>query len=204
MNWSATRPRLYRDIHTVGGIYVTLLLALQAISGALIADLFPVQMLLGRWLGSAENAATTVASMPAVQPPRIGANTARDIALGVHPSSTVVLVVFPNSLSNFYSVRLYPTDQPKTRYTRQVLIDPATGSIVRTFDPAQQSPARRFFGAWMIWMHNGQFFGLSGRVLLVATGLVLALLFPSGLYIWLRRRPARLRGRVHEPRHRSS
>ena len=83
-------------------------------------------------------------------------------------------------------------------------VAPATGSIVRTFDPARQSPARRFFGAWMIWMHNGQFFGLSGRVLLVATGLVLALLFPSGLYVWLRRRPARLRGRVHEPRHRSS
>lgn len=196
LNWSAPRPRLYRDIHTVGGIYVALLLVVQATSGALVANLFPVQDLIRQLLGSSETAAPSAAPQPAGPTPRITANAARDIALTVHPGSAVVMLVFPNPLSNFYSVRLYPTDQPRTRFTRQVLIDPATGNIVRSFDPALQSLARRFFGQWMIWMHNGQFFGLAGRVLLVATGLILTLLFPSGLYIWLRRRPARRRGRL--------
>lgn len=182
---SAAKPRLFREIHTVGGIYVTLFLAQQACSGALVADLFPVQTVIRSLFGQSFAWPPSDIGAETVTP--ITANAARDVALALHPNSDIVQLVFPNALFKYYSIRLYPTDQPKTRFTRQVFIDPKTGKIVLTFDPSGQSFFRRLSGLWMIWIHNGQFFGLPGRLILVATGLMLTLLFPTGLYLWLRK-----------------
>jgi uncharacterized iron-regulated membrane protein len=44
---------------------------------------------------------------------------------------------------------------------------------------------------WMIWIHNGNFFGLPGKIIILIGGLGLGTLFPTGLYIWWRKRPSR-------------
>lgn len=183
---SAARPMFYRDLHTVGGIYVALFLAVQASSGAMVADYFAASTFVSGLFGKAP-----VFALPAPPPPGalpIGVNRARDIALAQHPASRVVLISLPNPGNPFYSVRLFPLDQPKTRFTRQYVIAPADGAIVMAFDPTIQSPFQKFVGLWMIWIHNGRFFGVVGQGVLVLAGSMLTLLFPTGAYLWLRRR----------------
>ncbi|MBB5684996.1 PepSY-associated TM helix domain-containing protein [Sphingobium boeckii] len=181
------RPMMYRNIHTVGGIYVALFLLVQGVSGALAANLFPAQMAIAAMFAPKQSA--PISPPPSAAPPKpMAANRARDIAIAHHPDSAIIQVQFPAPGFNLYSVRLFPRDQPKTQFTRQYMMDATSGTIVMDFDPANQGAFQKFFGAWMIWIHNGRFFGVIGQVILIAAGTMLALLFPTGAYMWLRKR----------------
>jgi uncharacterized iron-regulated membrane protein len=91
---------------------------------------------------------------------------------------------------------LYPDDEPISIYTRQVYLHAGTAQIVGRFDPDRQPWTDSLFGVWLIWFHNGGMLGLPGNILNVAAGLILASLFPTGIYIWWRKRPARVRRRT--------
>jgi uncharacterized iron-regulated membrane protein len=67
---------------------------------------------------------------------------------------------------------------------------------VGRFDPDRQPWTDSLFGVWLIWFHNGGMLGLPGRILNIAAGLILASLFPTGLYIWWRKRASRVRRRA--------
>src|SRR6185503_9932450 len=133
---------------------------------------------------------------PRARPPvdRLGidANRARDVALAAYPDSHVVMINFPLAPGAPYSVRLYPTTLDKSRHMRQVVVG-QSGDIVMRFDPDLLPQPQRLLNLWMIWIHNGVFFATPGRVLLIFGGLILATLFPTGLYIWMRKRPSRKR-----------
>ena len=186
IRFKAPAPMFLRDLHIAGGVYVALFLIMQAATGALVVHYIPAKRLI---------ASLTTGAPPRPAPPRqpgaagapVSVNTARDIALAHHPKSSVVQVVFPSPAFDAFSVRLFPTDQPKTQFTRQYLISRSTGRVMMAFDPTFRSPADRLLGSWMVWIHDGNFFGLIGRMILVPTGLMLGLLFPTGLYLYLRR-----------------
>lgn len=187
LNIRAPTPKLMRDIHMVVGVYIALFLGLQTLSGAAINNYFPVS----RWVEGLFTASKPVspfaARPPAHEGPGIGANEARDIALAIHPASDPLYVQFPVAGRPNWSVRLFPRDQSKTRHLRQALITP-TGEVVYTFDPDAIPYPGRIPMAFSIWIHNGQFWGLPGRLIVLLTGLCLTLFFPTGLYLWLRRR----------------
>lgn len=189
IDFSSPTPKLVRDIHMVAGIYVALFLLIQATSGSLINTYFP----LSQWVSSkfapampmpAKNAAPP-APMPMLPP--ITANRARDIGVAVHPASDAVQIVFPLPNNPTYSVRIFPRDQAVTRHLRQTMMT-ASGQTLFVFDPDTIPLPGRVFMAFTIWIHNGQFWGPAGRVIVLLTGIVLTTMFPTGLYMWLRRR----------------
>jgi uncharacterized iron-regulated membrane protein len=123
--------------------------------------------------------------------PLISANQARDTALADHPASDVVMIMFPRTGRDQYSVRMYPRDEAKARHTRQIEIDARSGAIIRRIDPDLVPVGQAFMNLWMIWIHKGQFLGWPGRMIVLCTGLALIAFFPTGLYIWSRKRRAR-------------
>jgi uncharacterized iron-regulated membrane protein len=52
---------------------------------------------------------------------------------------------------------------------------------------------------FLLWQHNGEAFGLPGRLAILLSGLSLPLLYVTGLRIWWRKRraPRRVRHREH-------
>jgi uncharacterized iron-regulated membrane protein len=71
------------------------------------------------------------------------------------------------------------------------MIDATTGRIQFVFDPDKIPMPYRVPMAFTIWIHNGQFWGLPGRLIALMTGLTLTVLFPTGFYIWYRQRKSR-------------
>lgn len=195
---SSSTPRLIRDSHTVFGIYAVVVITWLGLSATLIcyggalreaADWVfrggkPAQVFEGTAL--APPVAETAASF-------VSLNRARDVALTDHPASDVVLIRMPKTPAARISFRLYPLDEPVTLYTRQVYVDAGSGVIAGRFDPKRQPWADSFFGLWLIWFHNGTMLGDVGRIFNVFAGVTLVSLFPTGVYIWWKKRPSRLR-----------
>ncbi len=199
---SAAAPRLIRDGHTVFGFYATLFIGWLSLSavflcyGGLMREAADWILRAGKPAQNFESTALTVekSSPPATQ--MISFNTARDTALTEHANSDVVLIRMPKSAAGRITFRLYPTDQDLTVYTRQVYVDAGSGEIVGRFDPARQPWSDSLFGLWLIWFHNGTMLGDVGRVFNIFAGVVLASLFPTGIYIWWKKRRARMPKRV--------
>ncbi len=184
---SSSKPRLIRDFHTVIGIYVALIIAFQATTGALVADWFQVRTFV---LGFFEPP-MPFAPPPAVPETRVTANQARDAALALYPDHDTTMIELPRNPGGIYNVRLFPRTADKTDHMRQALVSGLSGKVVRVFDPDQVSLPARIMNLWMIWIHNGNFFQLPGKIVILIGGLGLGTLFPTGLYIWWRKRPSR-------------
>jgi len=49
------------------------------------------------------------------------------------------------------------------------------------------------FLAWQFPLHNGEAFGLTGRIAVFVAGIIPALLYISGIFIWWKKRKGRSR-----------
>lgn len=192
---SSPTPRLIRDGHTVFGIYATVFIGWLGLSAAMICYGSSLRSAVD-WVLRGGKPAQVFEGVALAAPvvgggPIVSMNAARDTALTDHPASDVVLIRMPKSASSRISFRLYPLDEPVTLYTRQVYIDAATGAIAGRFDPKRQPWSDSLFGLWLIWFHNGTMLGDAGRAFNIFAGSVLASLFPTGLYIWWKKRGSR-------------
>lgn len=189
---SSPGPRLIRDMHTVFGAYALVVIGWLSLTAALICYETPLRNLANAILGEERSAPISVPRSSEF----VSVNTARDIALTEYPNSDVVLIRMAKTPQGRMVFRLYPDDEPISIYTRQVYLHAGTAQIVGRFDPDRQPWTDSLFGVWLIWFHNGGMLGLPGNILNVAAGLILASLFPTGIYIWWRKRPARVRRRT--------
>ncbi len=178
-------PRLMRDMHNVAGMYFLIVLAMICITGLTI--IFPRQAQVVAELFMPAPA-TDQFSLSEPLGPRISLQDGADVVEAAYPGAVPTLIGVPTGERGVYSFRIEPADLDYTVYTSVVYIDQYTGEIVSAFDPVTQSAARSLIGLWSIYSHNGQMFGMIGRLLVLGSGLAIAVLFGTGLYIWLRKR----------------
>jgi uncharacterized iron-regulated membrane protein len=70
----------------------------------------------------------------------------------------------------------------------QVFIEPYTGEVLAVRDPQKFTFADHFI-AWQFPLHNGEAFGLVGRLIVFGMGLTPTVLYVTGCIVWWRRRP---------------
>ncbi len=70
---------------------------------------------------------------------------------------------------------------------RCVVVDRYSGEIVHVQSP-ERGTAGDYFIQWQWPMHSGQIFGMTGRWIVFASGLICPLLFVTGWYLWWRKR----------------
>ncbi|MEQ8507415.1 MAG: PepSY-associated TM helix domain-containing protein [Rhodospirillaceae bacterium] len=186
---SSSGPRLVRDAHTVFGAYALVVIGWLSFTAALICYEVPLRNFSNYLMGADPH---RPASMPMART-FIPLNEARDVALAEYPHSDIVLIRMAKTPQDRLVFRLYPDDMPISIYTRQLSVHAGTAKIVGRFDPEAQPWTDSLFGVWLLWFHNGGMLGLPGKLLNVAAGLTLASLFPTGIYIWWRKRPSRVR-----------
>lgn len=99
----------------------------------------------------------------------------------------------PASHGGVFEVALRQPGEVQRSYGRtQVFIDRYSGQVTAVIDPHQSTAADAFFAA-QFPLHNGEAFGLAGRILVFVSGLAPAFLYVSGLMLWWRKRRARRR-----------
>ncbi len=81
----------------------------------------------------------------------------------------------------------YPEDHTPLGRTN-LLIDPYSGAVLWKQTSRSATTTTRFFRQWNHELHTGDFFGLTGRILLCVMSLVLPVLAVTGPLFWFRKR----------------
>lgn len=183
----AGRPRQVYDLHRLAGMYPLLLSMLLALTGVVLA-----------WPEVIEPAIARVSLPLTVAPPRatpaapgqafIGIDAALQRAHERFPEGVPRWVDTPEATSGTYRIRLQQPGEPSERFPRTLVwIDAWRGEVLAVRD-ARLHGAGDTLLAWVHPLHNGEAFGLTGRILACAAGLVPLLLMVTGVLRWLDRR----------------
>ncbi len=195
-NWRRIiRPKLVGNarsrmtlVHRAIGVLVGPVLIILAITGAGMNWTPAIKSaLVGAGLAEAAAAAAD-----SEQAPRLGPDGALDAARRRFPDAEFTSVTLPAKGSAIYAVRLR---QPREAHAifgmTNVLVDGVTGEILSVTDPRQSKAGDKVL-EWLFAIHNGEFLGLAGRLVVLLTGGALFLLCLLGGASWWRRpRPRR-------------
>jgi uncharacterized iron-regulated membrane protein len=124
---------------------------------------------------------------------------ALDRALQIFPDAQWVRVMMPTRHEPTYTVRMHQPGETRAWLgTTSVVVDGYSGELLGTYDPLTAPLSNRIFDA--IWsFHNGELFGLTGRILAVVIGVALPFLYVVGLWRWLLIKRKRLKSTVTAP-----
>ena len=112
------------------------------------------------------------------------------MALSRYPQATVRWLELPNGSEGVYKITLRQPAEPSKRFPKtSVWVDPWQGEILAERDGLRLSAGDVFF-AWMHPLHNGEALGLSGRLGVALSGILLLGLLLTGLWRWQDRRRA--------------
>lgn len=180
----STLPRLVRDLHNVLGMYFLVAFIAICVTGLMIVFPGPSAKVVELFFDAPE---TQPFSVSEPQETTISLQEAADVVQRDYPGAIPTLIGMPSTPGSVYSFRIEPAGLDYTLYTSVIYIDQYTGDIVSTFDPVTQPTARSLIGLWSIYTHNGQIIGLPGRLLMFGAGIAFAVLFGTGVYIWLKK-----------------
>jgi uncharacterized iron-regulated membrane protein len=195
----AGRYRFHLDLHRAGGLWFWVVLLVLASSG--VAMNLPEQVarplvsLFSTLKPSLEERAAARAHEPA-GPPKlsfeaaIAAASYAAAASGLDPSP---LYVFHEAEAGAYGLGFPPRGgDGKTGLGASFLyVDDRTGAVIDR-DIAGRGSAGDIYLQSQYQLHTGRILGLPGRILVFVSGLLVALLSFTGVYVWLRKRRAAL------------
>lgn len=182
------------DLHRATGIYGVALLLVMSGTGIFMAlpdytepavEVFsPITPRTG-----------TIASNGSGDAVDIGVDAAVGIARNRLPGAIVTGVGIPHREAGTYRVALNEPAHPRVSAGRSyVRVDRHTGEVRATRSWAGMTAADRFLD-WQLPLHNGEAFGLVGRLIVFVTGLLPLALLVTGFLIWRHKRDAAYRRR---------
>lgn len=180
------------DLHVLSGVYGLLVLATLAFTGTMLALPDVARAAVAR-LSPLTPAFGAPAGLLAAGEP--GLSLADAIAIGrTHfPGAELRWVETAGHAGTPVSLRFHRPGEPGRRFARnQVWIDPGTGAVVALRDTRDNSSGDSFMD-WMHPLHNGEAFGLIGRILACVGGLLPTVLLLTGWLRWRHKRSARRR-----------
>jgi uncharacterized iron-regulated membrane protein len=133
---------------------------------------------------------TVYSAIPMPGAKRITADQAVSAALVVFPTAKLRWIEAPITLEDVYVLRLQQPDEPSQRFPKTfVWIDQFSGEVLASRDALKQSSADVFFD-WLHPLHNGEAFGLAGRLFAFLTGCLPVALLLTGWIRWRQKRKA--------------
>lgn len=179
----ASVHRFNFDLHKTFGFYGSLVLLIVLVSG--LEMVFPnyVDGLIKVFSHSALKSNTPVS---------IPTDTSESISLAQvvattekrFPDGAYKWIFFPQGRQDAYRVvKRSPEEVNRTRPRRTLWIDQYSGKILQERDPIADSSGDVFL-QWLYPLHNGEAFGVAGRIIIAITGLVPMVLYITGVIIW--------------------
>lgn len=175
---SGTVRRVF-DLHVLGGLY----------GGVVLLPLLVTGVVLERpdWFGAPPHHGHLD---PGGGAPVISADQALAVARARFPQAEPRWVDVPPVDGGIFQVRLHQPGEPGRRFPKTTVWVGCDGAVLAVQDARERS-ARDAFFAWQHPLHNGEAFGLAGRILVAMAGLGPALLLVTGIIRWRQKRRAR-------------
>ena len=189
---AAWKRRIY-DLHAKPGVYALLLVVTLTASGLLLVVPSWFTPSIDRLSPLSRLYQASKRSQPVE--PRISADEAIRIARDRFPGADVRWLHTPAPEQAVWRIQMRQSGEPNQRFPRtNVWIDAVTGEILATRDPQQNSAGDTLMD-WLHPLHNGEAFGLPGRIIAFACGFLPLLAFVTGFIRWRHKvRPAAARG----------
>lgn len=191
---SANATRLMYDLHKTMGAYAAVVLLVIAFSGVYM--IFPqyVKPLIGMALPITETAPVGASMKSANGNIRIDIDEVAAIANDRFPRADLQRIYFPTAADDVYRVIMrHPDEVRRTSGITQVWIDSSyDGTVLAAQEPKTMTSGQAFV-SWMFPLHNGEAFGLPGRIIVLVAGFMPFILYVTGLIVWWRKRKARIR-----------
>ena len=185
---AGSRQRRHYDLHKLAGVTGAVVLLVLAATGAALA--------LPTWVEPPLARLSAPLPMPAPKAtlqaglPLLTLDQALARARAHWPESVPRWVDTPPAGSAIVRLRLWLPGGPSERFPRSYLwIHAQTGQVLAERDARRQSAGDAVL-AWLHPLHNGEAFGLPGRVLACVAGLLPLLLMVTGVQRWADRRRA--------------
>lgn len=185
---AAPARRVY-DLHKLGGVSGALLLAILAVTGVMLDE--------PSWFDPAIDAVSTLHRHPKLQTvrpagaERLPVDAAVAVARTRFPMAEPRWVETPADDAGTFRVQMYQAGEPGRRFPKtQVWVDPWNGAVLAVRD-ARADGAGDTVLAWLHPLHSGEALGMPGRLLVLVSGFVPALLFVTGVIRWRQKARAR-------------
>jgi uncharacterized iron-regulated membrane protein len=192
--WKTPSQKLY-GWHRAIGLISAVVLLIVALTGAYIVFQVQVDSAAARLLPfHRPYIARAVAAMPVI---RVSPQSAYQEAQELFPTARFESVVLPTPDQPVYTVRLRQPGESRVWIgTTSVVIDPVTGRVLDRYD-ALHAPLANWLSDAAYPVHIGEIMGLPGRLLILLSGLSLAVLGVIGLAAWWRKqKPTRRQARA--------
>jgi len=193
INYRVGRTRLNFDLHRVSGISVALVLLVVGFSGVYM--IFPEYVKpLVQLFSPLTEFPKDLKSMPLPDRPPLTPSQAIAAADTAFPNAELTYISLTSmGPEGVYAVyKRQPGEVRKSNGSSIVWVDQYRGDTLHVRDPRIMSVGDKFL-LWQFPLHNGEAFGLPGRLVILITGLSLPLLYVTGLFIWWRKRRAHKR-----------
>jgi uncharacterized iron-regulated membrane protein len=128
---------------------------------------------------------------PGVVP--VSADAAANIALGHLPGASIRWIETPSSERAVWRIQLRQEGEPNRRFPRtNVWIDASSSQILGIRDPRKNSAGDTLID-WLHPLHNGEAFGLAGRIIVLVCGFLPLLVLVTGIVRWRHKTSQRLK-----------
>jgi len=179
---------LSRNLHYTFGFYGSLVLAMLAFTGIVLA--FPEAGRVGVGLFASVSPSARGVQAAESAGGLIEPDDAAAIALAQFGKASVASVGFPAGPRGVYRIALREPGDDSERGTAVVFVDPRSGKVLRQVDRATQTSGDAFL-AFQRPLHEGDALGAAGRIVISVVGLLPALFVVTGSMMWLRSRRRR-------------
>lgn len=189
VRWRGGTRRAAVDLHRAGGFWTAAFLLLAAATGIALA--------FTEWTAATVYRAAGTSPPPKPKAPKPPSDasilplgnllTRADAAL---PGGVVRRVTFPGKAGQPLVVRKRFPGEAHPNGINYIYLDPATGAVLRVDAAARAGGPRRLLDA-RYPLHIGRWGGTATRLLHAAGGLMPAVLYATGVYLWWTKRRAR-------------
>ena len=178
------------DMHSYTGAYGAVLLLLMVVTGVGLATPQWVEPVVNLFSVRMEKQ-TVYSAVPVPGTKRITADQAISAGLAVFPTAKLRWIEAPIKVEDVYVLRLQQPNEPSQRFPKTfVWIDQFSGEVLASRDALKVSSGDVFFD-WLHPLHNGEAFGLTGRILAFVSGLLPLALLLTGWIRWRQKRKAK-------------
>lgn len=179
--------RALRDWHKLAGLSGFGFLLILTVTGVML-ELPEESDAALEAIGLPVTAMAPIHHEPRVHEPMIAVSHAMRASLAALPGARVAWIETPPAAGGSFRLRMRVPGDPSPRFPHSfVWIDSASGKVLAVHD-ARAVPSGSAVNGWIHALHDGSAGGLAGRILVVLSGLVPAILFATGLARWHARR----------------
>ena len=194
----ASSQRLIYDLHKTSGVYSAAVMLILALTG--------VALEVPEYINPAIDFASPLQTPPKPKSTlgqdhyrKITLDQALAIAQRYYPQARLCWIETPHDPEGAIRINFRQPWEPSQRFPKtNIWIDQYSGEVLAINDPQDFSSGDTLI-TWLHPLHSGEALGLTGRLLVLAAGLLCPVLFLTGLLRWMQKRQAgkRKKGLAH-------